>query len=286
MKLVLGTVQFGLNYGINNSGGKPSPEVAFGILNRAYDLGIRELDTAEAYGNSTEVIADYLSQKPEHKFTIMSKFIGEGKTTFQESFEKSCKNLSINYLDGYYFHRFTDFVAFKEFDYVRSLKAQGKLGKLAVSLYSNEELEIAANSKEVDVIQLPFNIFDRSDIKIALLKKAQANNKLIYIRSAFLQGLFFKDLATLPSKLQPLKPALSQLHEFVKQNHLNMEDLCLKFVAGQSCVDKIIIGVDSIEQLEKNERSMKANISDDLLKEVLKIKIEYPELLNPVNWNN
>jgi len=152
-------------------------------------------------------------------------------------------------------------------------------------LYSIEELEIAVNSKEVDLIQLPFNIFDRSEKKIDLLKMAKAKNKLVYVRSAFLQGLFFKDVETLPLKLMPLKAALLELHQLVKSHHVNMEDLCLKFAVDQDYIDKVIIGVDSVAQLENNVNALKNHIPEDLARDVLKIKVNYPELLNPVNWN-
>jgi len=285
MKLALGTVQFGLDYGINNSAGKPSQEKAFAILDRAYQLGIDELDTADAYGNSTEVLTAYLAKNKKHKFKIMSKFVGDNKITYQEAFENSCKRLGLSFLDGYYFHRFQDFKSFSDFDYVHKLKSTGRLNRLAVSLYSIEELEIAVNSKEVDLIQLPFNIFDRSEKKIDLLKMAKAKNKLVYVRSAFLQGLFFKDVETLPLKLMPLKAALLELHQLVKSHHVNMEDLCLKFAVDQDYIDKVIIGVDSVAQLENNVNALKNHIPEDLARDVLKIKVNYPELLNPVNWN-
>jgi aryl-alcohol dehydrogenase-like predicted oxidoreductase len=286
MKLTLGTVQFGLNYGINNSRGKPSLENAFAILARAYQLGIDELDTADAYGNSTEVISAYLARYPEQKFKIMSKFIGEGEITYQEAFESSCKKLGLNFLDGYYFHRFQDFKTFSDFDYIHKLKSNGRLSKFAVSLYSLEELEIAIHSKEVDLIQLPFNIFDRSEEKINLLKTAKEKNKLIYIRSAFLQGLFFKDVNNLPTKLAPLREALVKLHHLVDIYNVSMENLCLRFAVDQDYVEKVIVGVDSVAQLENNVRSLEGDLPEELVKEVLKIKIDYPALLNPASWNN
>ena len=198
----------------------------------------------------------------------------------QEAFEKSCKNLGVSSLDGYYFHRFQDFKNFSEFDCVDELKRTGRLKKFAVSLYTLEELEIAVNSKEVDLIQLPFNVFDRSPEKIELFKK------LIYIRSAFLQGLFFRDVETLPEKLLPLKDALIELHRLVKNYHVSMEDLCLKFAIDQSYIDKVLIGVDSMAQLENNLRSLDCQLPQKLVEDVLAIKIDRPDLLNPVNWNN
>jgi aryl-alcohol dehydrogenase-like predicted oxidoreductase len=286
MKLVLGTVQFGLNYGINNSLGKPSLENAFAILDRASQLGIDELDTADAYGDSAEVLSSYFKQSPQKKFKVMSKFIGDDKSSYSASLEKSCQRLGLDFLDGYYFHRFEDFKKFDEFSRVRELKASGKLKNLAVSLYSLDDLQLAVHSKEVDLIQLPFSIFDRSEEKINLLIEAKKNKKSIYVRSVFLQGLFFKDLNLLPPKLLPLKGALVELHRLVGSYKVNMEDLCLNFAVQQDYIDKVVIGVDTVAQLESNVGSIKNPLPAELIKEVLSIKISSPELLNPVNWNS
>lgn len=286
MKLVLGTVQLGLNYGINNSAGKPSLKTAFDIINRSYELGIDEIDTADAYGEAVSIISTYLSQNPNQKFKVMSKFIGNDDMSYREAFDQSCKKLGVESLDGYYFHRFQDFKKFCDFDYIQDLKRESRLGKFAVSLYSIEELELAIDSNEVDVIQLPLNIFDRSEEKVDLLKKAHSKNKLIYVRSVFLQGLFFKNVNNLPPKLYPLRNALIELYHLVDAYKVDMEDLCLKYVLDLSFVDKVIIGVDSVTQLERNVKSITKKIPDELIDRVLKIKINNPELLNPVNWND
>ena len=286
MKLVLGTVQLGLNYGINNSAGKPSLKTAFDIINRSYELGIDEIDTADAYGEAVSIISTYLSQNPNQKFKVMSKFIGNDDMSYREAFDQSCKKLGLESLDGYYFHRFQDFKKFCDFDYIQDLKRESRLGKFAVSLYSIEELELAIDSNEVDVIQLPLNIFDRSEEKVDLLKRAHSKNKLIYVRSVFLQGLFFKNVNNLPPKLYPLRSALIELYHLVDAYKVDMEDLCLKYVLDLSFVDKVIIGVDSVTQLERNVKSITSKIPDELIDRVLKIKINNPELLNPVNWND
>lgn len=286
MKLVLGTVQFGLDYGINNSKGKPHQDEVFKVLNRAYELGIDELDTADAYGNSVEVLAAYRSNYPNTKFKIMSKFICEKNCEITAAFEISCKRLEIEKLDGYYFHRFEDFKSFNNFDGVNQLKSQGKLGKLCVSLYSLEDLELAVNSPHVDLIQLPFNVFDRSREKIALLKKAKEQGKQIYVRSAFLQGLFFKDPDQLPPKLVPLRESLIKLKSLSTSYQISIEEICLKFLDEQSFIDKIVIGVDSSAQLESNIHSLNKKLPQELLTEIINIPVLHPELLNPVNWNN
>ena len=55
-KLALGTVQFGLDYGITNSEGKVQIREVASILEYAKDKNINILDTASGYGNSEEVL--------------------------------------------------------------------------------------------------------------------------------------------------------------------------------------------------------------------------------------
>jgi aryl-alcohol dehydrogenase-like predicted oxidoreductase len=61
-KLILGTVQFGLEYGVNNQKGIPSSNEIKKILDFAFKRKINILDTAEAYGNSQERIGEYIKK--------------------------------------------------------------------------------------------------------------------------------------------------------------------------------------------------------------------------------
>ena len=67
----LGTVQLGMPYGISNRSGQPSREIARQMLDTAYDLGVRALDTASDYGTSEEILGN---ERAPDKFHITSKF--------------------------------------------------------------------------------------------------------------------------------------------------------------------------------------------------------------------
>lgn len=282
-KLILGTVQFGLNYGINNSNGRPSFEVAKSILDLAYENHIDELDTADAYGDAQKVLNSYF-QNSNNKFKIMSKFIWDKTKDFNFHLDQSLNALNQTFLDGYYFHRFDDFKNFPHFDQVETAKQAGKLKDLGVSLYTLDELEMALNHPHVNLIQLPFNLFDRSEKKQSLLKKAKEKNIKIYIRSVFLQGLFFKDLEALPNFLLPLKNNLIALKALTLKNNLSMEKMAMGYVNSMDFIDGVLIGVDSVEQLKNNLESAKITLTKDLIKEIELIEIENIELLNPANW--
>ena len=61
-KLILGTVQFGLNYGVNNQSGQVSKESVETILSLAGNKGIKILDTSSAYGASEKVLGEVLKE--------------------------------------------------------------------------------------------------------------------------------------------------------------------------------------------------------------------------------
>ena len=58
-KIALGTVQFGLNYGISNTNGQVPPEEIARILDYCKLNGIDTLDTAQGYGESEKVLSQF-----------------------------------------------------------------------------------------------------------------------------------------------------------------------------------------------------------------------------------
>ena len=188
-KTILGTVQFGLDYGVNNVEGKPSVETVKKILDIGYSKGIGILDTAEAYGDSQEIIGRYHKQA-DNKFKIITKFSAFRKDLpdkIIERVESNIKTLNIDTLYCYMYHSFLDFITFYERDIcgIRELKITGLIRKLGVSVYTNEELEKVLEFKEVDIIQLPFNLFDNNNLRGKIMMKAKSNGIEIHTRSTF-----------------------------------------------------------------------------------------------------
>ena len=158
-KLVLGTVQFGLQYGVN-SAGRPGEEAVMRILEEAAKGRITTLDTSSAYGNSEEILGRCIpSGEP---FRIVSKY-PKGDTPVREMFESSLRRLRVNRLYGYLLHHFevyrNDPGVWEAF---MALKESGKVQKIGFSLYSPDELELILKNKDpFDLLQFPYNIFDK-----------------------------------------------------------------------------------------------------------------------------
>lgn len=286
-KLILGTVQFGLNYGINNTKGKPSEDAITEILNTAYTSGIHILDTAEAYGDSQERIGKY-HKKGIHQFDVITKFSASVKTlpkNISDRIQYNIQQLQVKQLYCYMFHSFNDFFTyFNDFKTeLLQLKASGVLKNIGVSVYTNQEFEQVINTADIDIIQLPFNLLDNTNKRGELLKKAKKKGIEIHTRSAFLQGLFFKNTETLTGNLQELTPTLQKLQNLCSTKN-SMADIALNYVYQQETIDYVVIGVDTVAQLQTNLTAVTKNISEEIITTINRIDIEENTLLNPSNW--
>jgi aryl-alcohol dehydrogenase-like predicted oxidoreductase len=284
MKLILGTVQFGLDYGINNRSGKPKKEQVHEIFDIAYSKGISILDTAEAYGNIHEIIGEYHRSR-NFKFEINTKFTASD-VSIDDQVNAILTSLHIDKINTLYYHSFKDFTdhpgLLKE---ISVLSDKGIIKYIGLSVYSNEEFAQAIACKEINVIQVPFNLLDNFNQRGQLLKEAKAAGKTIHVRSVFLQGLFFMPLDSLPLKLKPLEPQLTAIQELAKRSDLSMEHLCLAYAEGVNEIDHIIIGIDNSQQLIRNIDSCEQALDTALIKEINAIDIEETALLYPQNWN-
>lgn len=284
-KLVLGTVQLGIPYGINNSSGKPDIVQATAILDTAKKAGITTLDTANAYGNATEVIGSY-QRASDLKFKVISKF-HSGSNSLDEDVKRELELLHAIQFEAYLFHSFHDFetVSDKTAHILSDLRSQKLINKIGVSIYSNEQFEMAIGSSLVELIQLPYNLLDNDSQRGDCIKKAKAAGKELHVRSVFLQGLFFMNTEQLPEKLKPLRSYLEEIKRIAAAENLVMQELALIYALQNRNIDKVLIGVDSVEQLNLNlAAAQKANLPDDLRERINAIHVAETELLSPVNW--
>lgn len=287
-KIIIGTVQFGLNYGINNKMGKPDYETVKEILDYAINNDINYLDTAEAYGDSHEVIGRY-HQSSSKRFNVITKFSSKRNdlpAKLTDRIYKDIEVININSLYAYMFHSFADFKLYAESfkNELIKLKKEGIIKKVGVSLYTNQEVEEALRSDLIDLIQIPFNLLDNNNQRLESLKKMKERNIEIHCRSVFLQGLFFKTKNELPVSLQKLSPYIDKIHKVSKNVNVGINDLSLSYAFHQSSIDKILIGVDSVDQLKQNISSLSRSIPKYVFDQVDEIVVGEINLLNPSNW--
>ncbi len=282
-KLILGTVQFGLNYGINNSSGKITPNEANEILHFANENNISILDTASAYGNSEKVIGDFLCQNNQIQFDIITKLKHTDNVDFEELLENSLTKLKQPKVKYLMFHSFDDYQEFK--DNVNILTLKGiKYDSLGVSVYTNDEIESVIEDKNIDLIQVPFNLLDNEFQRGNYLIKAKEFGKLVHVRSIFLQGLFFMDKENLPTKFKDLTKAIQEIKDIAESNNISIAELAMSYVLSKDYIDGVLFGVDSLEHLKNNLEISHGNLDGSIIAMIDAIKVEKIELLNPSKW--
>lgn len=277
-------MQFGLNYGINNLNGKVSENEVLEILEYASANSITILDTASAYGNSEEIIGKFLGKNP-NRFNVITKVKLENGNSFEKALDKCLNNLKLNKVEYIMFHSFQDYLKIKNEISSINQKLKGiKYDKIGVSIYENEEIEIVSNDTNIDLIQVPFNLFDNDFQKGELLKKAKIRGKIIHARSIFLQGLFYKNVIDLPRNLQKLSNDLQIIHELAEENNLSISELSIKYVMAKSYIDGVLFGVDTLDQLKSNIKNSKGTLDEFIESKIDNINIIETELLNPSKW--
>ena len=288
-KLILGAVQLGLPYGINNQHGQPDCETSREILRLAWQGGIRAIDTADAYGSSMERIGAFHEESPELRFRVITKFHASADdTALHAKARAACEKLRVERLYCYQYHRFSDIAAFPRYaEQLRALKEQNIIERVGASVYTNEELEAAAKIPFLDVIQFPFNVLDNIKIRGEAMRRAKENGKELHARSIFLQGLFFKTAADFPPKLTPLLPPIAELHKRIKNGNSgcnSLQELALNYALHQPLLDGALVGVETPRQIEEILAAVHSSLSPDLCHAVDEITVQKPELLNPAHW--
>lgn len=285
-KLILGTVQFGLNYGVNNKLGQMSILEAHEILDLALKSGVKTLDTAAAYGTSEQVIGDFIKLKDQNPFNVITKLALKDGITWESSLKNSQINLGIGQIDTLMFHSYRDYANTKGQlqELLSSQKGKG-FNKLGVSVYTNEELVAVATDEHIDLVQAPFNLLDNNSLRGEALRKCKEHNKEVHTRSAYLQGLFFMEDRDLPERLRPLRKELGVIHDISKDAGISIGALALSYALSKPYIDGVLIGVDSLNQLEQNMLWAQTQNLESHFEIIDNLMVEEVSLLNPVNWN-
>lgn len=286
-KLVLGTVQMGLPYGVNNSIGKISFENSCQILAQAFDLGISTLDTAEAYGNAHRVIGEFHKANPKVKFDIITKIPHEiSDLKIEERIEAYCQELHVDYLEVLLFHSFDSYQNNQHLLLaLNKIKSQGLINNIGVSVYTNTQIESLLDDDLVSVVQMPFNLLDNESIRGDLMQKLKDKGKKIHTRSAFLQGLLFTDTYSNNAIAQQLSQQLLEIRKLANEENISIASLALGYCVAQKNIDQVLIGVDSIEHLIDNVKAADFQIRKDVTENINAIRVENVDLLNPSLWN-
>lgn len=258
-KLCLGTVQFGLKYGIKNKTGEiPTSDKVFSLLELAINLGIEYFDTASVYGSAEDILGQFLVESQQNvkiisklKPMLLSREEADSDKVEVEV-KKSLNRLHQTAIDGYLLHDAKNLYQNNIMLGLYKSKEKGLIKNIGVSIYDPEDALYAVQLPDIDYIQIPYNVLDQRLDFTNFFELANKNRVVVFARSAFLQGLLTMEVDEIPENLSDVKPYLERFHTIIAEFGYTKTEAALLFSYFHPGVDKVVFGVDSVEQLKKN----------------------------------
>lgn len=293
-RLMIGTSQFGFpSYGIANTTGQPSFDDVCAILKIAYEGGVNCLDTAPYYGESEEVLGRALRKLGlANEMVIVTKTLRlatenyspqEAAAMAEGEILASLQRLQTDAVPVCLIHVETNF---RYVEALLKLKEKGLVLHVGCSTVTpGATLEII-ESGTCEAVQVPTNILDRRFSHGGVFQRGKEKGVAIFVRSSYLQGLIVMEPSTVPDDLQVVVPVLYQLRELARDAGLTIEELALRYVLGLDGLSCVVVGVESVAQMEHNvevvERGM---LPADLRAKIEALTFDLPDLIfEPWRW--
>ena len=286
MKLCLGTVQLGVNYGINNQiKRQPTRAEGYQILRFACKKGIEYLDTASAYGSAEELIGEskVLDSGVMHVITKLDAKIHSG---FMEEVKKSLKRLKQESIDGLLLHDALNYYDKLQLKELRQVKEQGLVKHIGVSVYEPQDAVRIVQDGIIDYIQIPYNVFDQRLDHTDFFRLARENHIKVFARSSFLQGLILMEPNKIPQHLKEARTYVEKYRSIIYDFGFSAAEDAMLFCYTHEDIYKVVFGVDTVEQLADNLTIIKKT---DSFKECRRALIGITDkiserILNPSLW--
>jgi aryl-alcohol dehydrogenase-like predicted oxidoreductase len=285
-KLALGTAQFGQKYGIANQESQLTITEAEEILKFAKNSNIDLIDTAIAYGDSEKIIGEvgikdfkFVSKLPD-----LPKNCSDVNYWVEEMVQSSLVRLGIKSLYGLLVHKTENLLGESGRELIQALnivKQNGLVKKIGISIYDPSECEQVINLTRIDIVQAPLNIIDRRLVTSGWLSRLYSEEIEIHSRSVFLQGLLLMPRKNIPKIFEKWSMLLDQWSISLKKNNLSAIEVCLMYPWSLKEIDRVIVGVDNVLQLDDIVKKSKFNQSEvDWNFMISKDQM----LINPTNW--
>ena len=287
-KLALGTAQFGLKYGIANQVGQIKLTEVEKIVRFAKNSSIDLIDTAVVYGESEKIMGSIGVKdfKLVSKLPALPENCKDINSWVEEKVQSSLKRLGIQSLYGLLVHRSENLIGEsgkKLVDALNKAKLNGLVKKIGISIYDPSECERVMKMIRIDIVQAPLNIIDRRLVDSGWLSRLHSEGIEIHTRSVFLQGLLLMPRKTIPKSFNKWSKLFDQWSNSLKKNNLSATEVCLSYPLSFKEIDRVIVGVDSVLQLDeivKKSKFCQLEINWDFM-----ISNDQ-KLINPTNWNN
>jgi aryl-alcohol dehydrogenase-like predicted oxidoreductase len=301
--LTLGTAQLGMPYGVVNSTGKPSRALAAAMVLHAVAQGVSTFDTARAYGDSEEILGEALTPELRPRVRVITKLDpleslfpdagpAEVRSAVEQSVRQSCNALRTDRLETLLLHRWQHYRAWngEAWRWLVEFHKQGTIGALGVSVSEPREAMPALREPMIRHLQIPLNLLDWRWRSAGVDRAIAARpDVVVHARSALLQGILAH-----PASRWPVVDGfdagrcVQRLEGLVRRfQRESISDLCFAYVRSQSWVHSVVVGCETMEQLDENVRLFRLPELDEVQCEELEQELaKAPEdLLNPAKWN-
>lgn len=275
MNLCLGTVQFGMDYGIFNQK-KQESAYCINCLDYATQSGIEAIDTAKAYGIAEEIVGEFLAKRTisREKLFLSTKLkpniLGDVEKDFYadvicQNLQNSLKTLNTDYVDVYFLHS-SRYAFYPEIlEALQIVKEKGLAKSVGVSVYYPDEAEACFNSGLVEYIQAPYSIFDHRMREQNIFSKAETAKCSIDVRTVFLKGLIHLHQSEVPDHIARARDILDKLDEMCKETGFSRIDLAIGYVKREKAVNHLVFGIRTLEQLKEDIASFQKDIPAEIL---------------------
>ncbi len=298
--LALGTVELGLDYGIEAPGrfGQPSQEAAVRLVHAALDAGINFLDTARSYGDSERVLGLALSGRRDQ--VILATKVdprppagavwsdAKMRRVIRDALETSLRLLCTDYVDLWMVHSVdAALLARRELlaDAFEDARKRGQIGWTGASFYGEALPEEALAYDLFDVMQVTYSVLDqRLDARV--LPLAAAKSVGIVARSVLLKGALTARAEHLPDRLDPLRIQSRRFRTLLRESDEEVTPAqgAIAFALAQPRVDTVLVGAHSTDELEEDLAALDVTFSTATLERLSALALDDESLLDPSTW--
>jgi len=288
----MGTVQWGLSYGVSNRNGKTSISEVGKILRYAEESGVNILDTAYAYGNAEQVIGEH--KKYSHNFKVVTKIrphklksiTNKDVSLIVDGFYESMKHMRCTRVYGLLVHNEDSLLSpgsNKLWNALQLFRSKGQIEKIGVSVYHPEQLEKITDRFSIDLVQVPLNIYDQRFSITGLLQKIKQKGIEVHVRSAFLQGLLLMPPGQLSDHFNVMRKQHAQLHSMFDNIGITPLEGCLQFCLNQENVDRVVVGCENVRQLQEIVQASTKKFGLELA-DLACFHVDNDNIINPNLW--
>lgn len=284
-RLSLGTVQFGLPYGVANTSGQVDEATVHTILRLAEDSGVNALDTASAYGSSESVIGSFGGEtwRITTKLAELPDDCDDLGAWVERELRGSVERLRTKSVDTVLLHHPDDLLGTRGDELHEALmncRKQGLFRAHGVSLYRASDLERFVGRFDIDAVQLPFNILDRELVTGGHARALRNAGIEVQVRSIFLQGLLLLSLDEQIRRFPAGETTWRRFADWTAEEEISPYEACVRFAMGQADIDAIIVGVDSVEHLT----TLLVTAEKPPIDVPLDIVSANPDVIDPRRW--